>query len=97
VLAVPFRGINDVPLLRMELSDHCDKVSGRLMDDGTVWPPGLLVHRNRSFRDHHERESNHHNELLYDMFCIFHVFSARNGALVDMLQCAVDLDEFRVR
>jgi hypothetical protein len=36
-LAVPFRGINNVPTLRLELADHCYKVTGRLMDDGTVW------------------------------------------------------------
>jgi hypothetical protein len=41
VLVVPFHGINDVPLLRLGLSDHCYKVTSWLVDNGTVWHWGL--------------------------------------------------------
>jgi hypothetical protein len=45
VLEVPFRGVDDVPLLRLELSDYCYKVPGGLVDDGTVrhWGLGLWL------------------------------------------------------
>jgi hypothetical protein len=41
VLVVPFHGIDDVPLLRLGLSDDCYKVTSWLVDNGTVWHWGL--------------------------------------------------------
>jgi hypothetical protein len=43
VEVVPFHGVNDVPLSRLRLSDHCDKVTTGLMDNGTVRGWGLSL------------------------------------------------------